>query len=131
MRSPKTTIVDPSTETGSSGLVDVLRNYNRADTVLVDARKKQYFDYGSIPNAMSAFSLGTEDLSRLKTARLVIVYGEDSSSLEARNLTASFIEQGYRNITIYNGGWAEWRSCRLPIKMSERMIEDENGKSLK
>ncbi len=112
-----------------AGLAEILQYYNNSNTIFIDARPVKYFNYGSIKNSVNEFPLTqnseTESfLGKLNGKSMIVVYGSEENSTEPRAAALALMDKGFQNVKVYQGGWAEWRSCRLPMTMSEQMKSD-------
>lgn len=116
----------------SAELAEVLQYHNDPKAIFIDARPTLYFSYGSIKDAVDGSSLTegkvTEKLlDSLKQASEIVVYGSDKNSKEAELAFDTLIKKGVQNAKVYEGGWAEWKSCKLPMKMSNQMVADQKS----
>lgn len=127
---PTNQISDSKAELETINLPEVLRFFNAKDAIFLDVREKKYFDYGSIQGAENLpsenlSSVGHETLERWGKMSALVVYcngvGCGTASLVARQLT----DLGLHNVKIYVAGWPEWRSCHLPMTMSQAMKKEE------
>jgi 3-mercaptopyruvate sulfurtransferase SseA len=124
--------VDNSGVVLSADLAEVLQYYNDPKVIFIDARSPRYFSYGSIKNSIDVSSL-TEGkvtdglLDSLKKASEVVVYGSDRNSREADLEFWALIKIGVQNVKVYEAGWAEWKSCKLPMQMSDKMMADQKN----
>jgi len=113
-------------------LADALKLFYSKDVVFLDAREKKYFDYGSIrgaenldPEKIGSISLAT--LKRWKEKSAVVVYCNGVSCGASFYAARQLIEQGIDNVKVYAKGWPEWKSCHLPMTMSQAMMKEEAG----
>jgi rhodanese-related sulfurtransferase len=113
----------------SIDLPEALQAFYSPRSVFIDLRARQYYSYGHIENALNIPNekipeIDKSTIEKLKKASLVVVYCNGvtcgSSYVAARILT----EKGIDNVQVYVNGWDEWRSCRLPITMSDQMKRD-------
>lgn len=83
--------------------------------VLIDARLSQDYALGHIGNAINfpvnAASDQSEAIERQipKNARL-IVYCQSQGCPFSRDVAFTLLDDGYRNISVFPGGWLEWAS---------------------
>ena len=85
-----------------------------AGTVLIDARLPELFSLGHIPGAVnlpvSTFVAALPPhLSRLRSARLVIVYCGGPLCDDAVDLAGKLFEKRFKDILIYRGGLEDWQ----------------------
>jgi rhodanese-related sulfurtransferase len=129
---PTKQISDSKADLETIELPGVLRFFNSKDVIFLDVREKKYFDYGSIQGAENLPSenlsiVGHEALERWGKMTALVVYcngvGCGTASLVARQLT----DLGLHNVKIYVAGWPEWRSCHLPMTMSQAMKKEEEA----
>jgi rhodanese-related sulfurtransferase len=83
-------------------------------TVLLDARLPELFSRGHIPGAVnlpvSSFAaVLPQHLSRLQSARLIIVYCGGPLCGDAVDLAGKLYEKGFKDILIYRGGMGDWQ----------------------
>ena len=82
--------------------------------VLIDARLPELFSRGHIPGAInlpvSSFAAAlSPHLSRLQSARLVIVYCGGPACNDAIDLANKLFEKGFKDILIYREGIKDWQ----------------------
>lgn len=115
-------------------LAETIRLFNTPECVFLDVRPKQYYDYGHIERAES---VPIETISQLQGGKLeawrkapaVVIYCNGTSCGMGFTVAKQLMAQGLDNVKIYTEGWPEWRSCRLPIAMSEQMKADESKRN--
>ena len=81
--------------------------------LFVDARYARDFQSGHLKGAVSLpvdandnqFRAVTKDLAR---TRRVVVYAQSRGCPYARSVAGRLVEDGFRNVTIFRGGWTEW-----------------------
>ena len=83
------------------------------DTVFIDARLRRDYEAGHLEGAISV-PVDSNDIERQKAiadiakdARIVL-YCQSSACKYAEIVAIKLIDDGYSNISIYKGGWAEW-----------------------
>lgn len=112
-------------------LADVLRLYHGRTAVILDVRDKKFYDYGHIEGAISApietlHELPAPVLQRLRDSSSVLVYCNNTSCGIAFAAARILIDQGLDHTVVYPEGWSEWRSCKLPMTMSQEMKKEED-----
>jgi rhodanese-related sulfurtransferase len=110
-------------------LPQVLQYFNNPETFFLDVRAKQFYDYGHINGAINLPAetipqLTEEQVTQWKGAPAVIVYCNGVSCGTGYLVARRLMEKGLDNVKVYVEGWPEWRSCRLPITMSDQMKKD-------
>ena len=99
-------------------LADLLILLQRNDTLCLDMRDVDYYKLGHIPNSFpSGYAL--DNRKRLKNLGRIIVYGSPSSQHEVQHLVDQLKKLYTIDVLIYVGGWGEWKSCGLPIEVSQ------------
>lgn len=123
------TTKQPTIQFETIELADAIRYSHRQGVIFLDVREKQYYDYGHIERAQN---IPIEQISKLtdaevqswKAAPTIIVYCNGVSCGIAYQAAKLLMAKGIDNVKIYVEGWPEWRSCKLPITMSEQMKQD-------
>jgi len=100
-------------------LGDALILFHRTDVIFVDVRKNIYYNYGHIKGAISMpvneiDAVLTSSVSKLKSARVVILYCNDASCVAPDYVASRLEKTGVKDIKIYSDGWREWHNCQLP-----------------
>ena len=95
---------------------DVREEVAGGDVVLIDARFADDYAYGHIDGARSVpYHLPSEARRRLmadvpKNAR-VVLYCQSGSCDFDEQLAALLLRDRYESLSLYNGGWQEWRDA--------------------
>jgi rhodanese-related sulfurtransferase len=89
-----------------------------ARTVFVDARLKPDFDDGHLPGAISIPVNASDEqrhqrLSGIPKDMRIVVYCESLNCPYSREVARKLIDDGYYNLQIFKGGWAEWSKAAL------------------
>ncbi len=87
--------------------------------VMLDPRSERAFAEERIAGARHAklerFSGKKGDIDPAIAAfPIIIVYGDDPSSVAARSLSKKMLGSGYEGVVMYMGGLGEWRRADLP-----------------
>jgi len=83
------------------------------DTIVIDARLSPDFEAGHLKGAFSV-PVDANDVERQKvTANIakdarIVMYCQSSACKYAEIVAIKLIDDGYSNISIFKGGWAEW-----------------------
>jgi rhodanese-related sulfurtransferase len=114
-------------------LAETLQLFYTPGTVLIDVRSKENYEYGHIKDALNIPIEGIDkvfpaSIQNLKPTSSVIVYCGGPNCGASFLAASTLADHGFDNIKVYPGGWPEWRSCRLPMTMSEKMQEDTKSK---
>jgi rhodanese-related sulfurtransferase len=110
-------------------LAQTLQLFNNERTIFLDIRDKQFYDYGHIERAANVpideipFLSGAK-VDELKKAQAVVIYCNGLPCNSVYIAAQKLSKKGLNNIKIYVEGWPEWRSCQLPVAMSEQMKRD-------
>jgi len=115
-------------------LAETIRLFKTPESVFLDVRLKKYYDYGHIERALSVpierISQFTDgQLEEWKTAPAVVIYCNGTTCGLGFSVAEQLMAHGLENVKIYTEGWPEWRSCRLPIAMSDQMKADERSRN--
>lgn len=92
----------------------VVRLLRRKDVVLVDARKRRDYQNGHIRGAVS-IPVNASDSERAQLLRSVprtkqiVVYCQSSGCTYAQEVADALLVDGYKRISLYPGGWQEWK----------------------
>lgn len=103
-------------------LAEVRSSVSKPDAIrLLDPRTAGEFAAGHIPTALNIplteISDRKDDIDRrLARYKGVIVYGEDPSSGVARATAKRLMRSGHKNIRMFGGGLAEWRTAGLKLE---------------
>ena len=90
-------------------------------SVLLDARRMEDYLQGRLPGAMSlpvyAFDQHMHEvLPLLLPDQQIVVYCSGADCDESILLGQLLIEQGFTNLALYAGGFAEWTDKGLPVE---------------
>ena len=91
-------------------------------TLFVDARLKEYYLEGHIPNSICNDNLDSlinniEEYISIDDG--FVVYCSDDDCGSSEELAYSLQEQGFLNIYLFKGGWKQWIDNNLPFDISE------------
>jgi rhodanese-related sulfurtransferase len=83
------------------------------DTVFLDARFARDFKAGHIEGAISIPVNATDEERQKATADIpkaarIVLYCQSAGCNYAEKVAVKLIDDGFSNISIYKGGWAEW-----------------------
>ena len=83
------------------------------DAVFIDARLPADYNSGHLDGAISLpvnadDTLWKETLARIPQGRPIITYCQSAGCKYAEKVSLRLIEEGYSDISIFRGGWAEW-----------------------
>ena len=94
------------------GLAEAEELFVRGSALFIDSRPKQKFSEGHILNAVS---IPLEDnKKKLKSPlnvpldKTIVVFCDGGDCQESLALAKVLHSQGYKNIRVFTGGWAEW-----------------------
>lgn len=102
-------------------LASLLASQHQADTVVIDARAIADYNISHIPGAVplerfvAVVDGSPGSASADQTGRLV-VYCSDPACGAARSAAVRLLAGGWRNVAVYDGGFAEWRLAGLPVQ---------------
>ncbi len=84
----------------------------RRDALFIDSRPKQKFSEGHILNAVSVpLEDNKEKLNsplNIPFEKTIVVYCDGRDCQDSLSLAKVLHGQGYKNIRVFTGGWAEW-----------------------
>jgi rhodanese-related sulfurtransferase len=101
--------------------------------VVLDARAAELFAQGHVPGARSlpaardGFEV-PEALRALSRESILVVYCEGGDCQSSLALARRLHDEGFRDIRVLTGGWAEWRAGGLPEEKAEK--SDPEGESV-
>jgi len=106
-------------EVASASMVDVIR-CTQGRGILLDARKKTSFNWGHIAGAISIpqgdlASISRPNFAAIMSSSNIVVYCEGIDCGSSYFAAYKLAQSGVKNIKVYNGGWDEWVSCRMPV----------------
>jgi len=89
--------------------------------LIIDVREKRRFDYGRIPLSLNIplkemEFISADRLNFLKKAPNIILYCLSESCDSAELSAVILYGKGVKNLSVYKGGWVEWKSCGLPLE---------------
>jgi rhodanese-related sulfurtransferase len=94
------------------GLAEAEELFVRGSALFIDSRPKQKFSEGHILNAVS---IPHEDNKKklhtpvtVPLEKTIVVYCDGGDCQESLALAKVLHSQGYKNIRVFTGGWAEW-----------------------
>jgi len=99
-------------EVTTAEVADLIQN--DAATV-VDVRKSEAFEAGSIPGAINIPPIASAHerrsrLSEVKKQQRIVVFCESWRCRWADRVADSLILDGYRQVAVYRAGWEEWKN---------------------
>ena len=112
----------PSLKTKSSGShitginLELAKKLFEKNTLFIDARAKEFYNEGHIPNAICSddFDVLVEKLeSTIGLDDQFIIYCSDSDCGSSEDLSYELQSYGYNNILLFKGGWKEWTDANL------------------
>jgi len=102
--------------------LDIAKNLFQNNMLFIDARAKQYYDDGHIPQAICNDDLDNlinEIENRVSFDAGFVVYCSDDDCGSSEELAISLQEQGFTNIYLFKGGWKQWTENNLPINKAK------------
>jgi len=94
------------------------------ETVIVDARAREEYDFGHIPGAVSlpenSFDKAFPDVAPLlKNKRLIVVYCSGPGCELAPKVARRLKAKGYKDIRLFDGGWPAWLKAGQPVEKAK------------
>ena len=102
--------------------LDIAKNLFQNNMLFIDARAKQYYDDGHIPQAICNDDLNdliNEIENRISLDAGFVVYCSDDDCGSSEELAISLQEQGFMNIFLFKGGWKQWTENNLPVNSNK------------
>lgn len=100
--------------------------------IILDARRNVHWRRGHIPGALGlsqdAFENDYASLKKLLEAnkdRQIIVYCWGEMCEDSRLVAHALVKLGYRNVSIFTGGWMDWTQNGLPVEGGKEAIDGE------
>lgn len=101
-----------------------------AAAAILDARAAKLYRQGHVPGALNvpAAEAGRtlpSDILDHDRDRTVVVYCEGGDCQSSLALAKRLHDQGFRDIRVFGGGWAEWTKAGLPEEKAEKAGKDD------
>lgn len=101
-------------------LLDEVQQLVSAGGLLVDARSPELFAMGHIEGASSLPLADIEALladfvGRIDKDRVIVTYCSGFGCPDSFDLGVRLIEEGYRDVRVFEGGYPEWRDAGLAV----------------
>jgi rhodanese-related sulfurtransferase len=98
--------------------------------IVLDARTEESFKRGHIPGARNlpaAEAMRTIPADLLGAAKnmILVVYCEGGDCLSSLGLARRLHDEGFRDLRVFGGGWAEWTKEGLPEEKAEKTERDD------
>ena len=106
--------------------------WRTAAAVFLDARTSALFGQGHVPGARSlpASAPGKELAAAVAgqpRERTTVVYCEGGDCQSSLVLAERLIDEGFRDVRVFSGGWAAWTAAGLPQERTETREKGERG----
>jgi rhodanese-related sulfurtransferase len=94
--------------------------------VFFDARSPTLYDAGHVPGAGSipvppSRPVIPAEVLEIAKDRTLVVYCEGGSScMVSQALAQRFNAEGFKDVRVFDGGWAAWTAAGLPVERSEK-----------
>lgn len=105
-------------------LAFVKERWEKRQALILDARPSVFYQMGHLPGAWSlsreAFEADYLKLhSKLESYRSksIIVYCTDPNCHDSEWVAQALLELGYKDVSFFSGGYAEWKQAELPIEL--------------
>lgn len=104
-----------SVDIPESSLAELQTHIRKRNGVVIDARRAPDFQAGAIPGAISVpvdstLSQRQEALKRVSRSCPIVVYCQSDGCRYADEVAAFLKLNGYSDVSIYRGGYREWRA---------------------
>jgi rhodanese-related sulfurtransferase len=98
-----------------------LSEFNKKETLFVDARSYEDFSAGHIKSAINLPNKEfdewiTKAINEIDPKTKIVVYCESIHCPEAKELAKKLITTGFENVLYYPGGFEEWIEYKLPVE---------------
>ena len=100
--------------------IDVAERLFSDSVLFVDARAKEHYIEGHIPNSIcnddfNSLVFQVEYLAGYDSG--FVVYCSDDDCGSSEDLAYQLQDQGFTNIYVFKGGWKQWMENNLPIEL--------------
>jgi rhodanese-related sulfurtransferase len=103
-------------------LEDVYQIFNSGSAIFIDSRKVEDYKKGHIQGAINIYAEKIDDykdvISDISKEIKIITYCGGTDCDLSILLADYLVEQGYLNVSIFFGGWIEWKDAGYPIEVS-------------
>lgn len=119
--SPPEISATPAATLIPAGLAQVKELFDTKDAVFIDARESSVFQQSHIQGAIS-FPMETLEttlpgfLKKVPYETNLVIYCNGYGCHDSRDLGQKLLQQGYRQIFIFEGGYPEWKDAGFPIE---------------
>lgn len=104
---------------------EALRLLDGGGAVFVDARAPEFYELGHVP---SSRSLSRSNFRRdvpafmrdIERERKLVVYCSEEECRDSAVVAGALKMMGYKNVSVFRGGWAEWKAAELPEEAGAR-----------
>lgn len=105
-------------------LSEAMMEFQASNTIFLDARSEFDYKQGHIKGALNLPFEEFDDFypkvaSELPKDKTIIAYCDGTECELSLFLTRLLKEEGYQNLKIFFGVWAEWKEAGLPIEKGE------------
>lgn len=112
---------EPTTTLIPAGLAQVKELFDSKDAVFIDAREGSVFQQGHIQGATSFPLADLESnlpafLKKVPSETNLVIYCGGYGCHDSKNLGEKLLQQGFRQIFIFEGGYPEWKDAGYPIE---------------
>jgi rhodanese-related sulfurtransferase len=116
-------IIPPSAEPGDPQFItleDAVAKYQSPDIIFIDSRDPEDYEYGHIKRAINIPFDYIDDawdayIDSLDHSRGYVVYCSGGECETSLYLGRYLFGRGFKNLTVFYGGWQEWVDNNLPI----------------
>jgi rhodanese-related sulfurtransferase len=121
-------IVPPSAEEGDPSFISLAEAaalYQMPETMFIDAREPEDFEYGHINGAISLPYDYMEDywdilIAGIAKDRNIVIYCSGSECESSLFLGRELVFNGFKNIFVFYGGWREWEKTGLSVVKAQQ-----------
>lgn len=101
-------------------LIDEVRQVLAEGAMLIDARSPELYLDGHIAGAVSLPLVAIDTvmpafLDQVPQDRVIITYCSGFGCPDSFDLGLMLLENGYRDVRVFEGGYPEWRDAGLPV----------------
>jgi len=112
-------------------LPQIIQIFYSPDSIFLDVRDEKYYNYGHIQNALNLPMSELESklpslLKSLQASPNIVIYCNGPSCGVPIIIAKRLVKENvpFNHIKIYIQGWPEWRSCHLPMTVSDAFQHD-------
>lgn len=125
LAAPAPVAATPASRLPQPVLLAEVRELAAAGAVLVDARDGVPYADGHLPGALN-LSLGEVDAQlagfrqQVAAEKMLVIYCNGYGCPDSFDLGVRLLQEGYRDVRVFEGGFPEWRDAGLPVEKGRK-----------